>query len=117
VPLCSKVKENEFVLSFSVVSKQTMSPSTVLVSLVLVVLLPVVFAQLELVNSWKYLNFDFRTEAERTNYNTKQYFKNCTIAGIKLDSSGNIYVSIPRWRANVPVTLAKVNNETNTLEV
>ncbi|KAL0479402.1 hypothetical protein AKO1_007595 [Acrasis kona] len=70
----------------------------------------IVHSQLELVNSWKYLDFNFKSEQDRTKYINQQHYKNCFIAGIKLDSKGDIYVSVPRWKPNVPATLAKISN-------
>lgn len=40
--------------------------------------------------------------------------ENCMPAGIKLDKSGNIFVSFPRWKDNVIATLTKFENNTFT---
>jgi hypothetical protein len=99
----------------TIVSPQNMNRTLAVTTLL--ALLHVVFSQLELVHSWSQLDFDFRTEAERNVYLQNAHYESCVIAGIKLDSKGNIYVSIPRWRPNVPVTLAMVNNNTKQLMV
>ncbi|KAL0483803.1 hypothetical protein AKO1_014036 [Acrasis kona] len=87
--------------------------------LVLLILVQFICAQkynIETVHSWKHLDFDFRTDTERDAYIKNQHYKNCAISGVKVDSNGDIYVSIPRVKSNVPVTLAKIANGTQILE-
>lgn len=63
----------------------------------------------ETVASMVRIEFNFPTEQQEQEYINSKHYRNCTIAGIKLDSKNNIYVSLPRWKQNCPVTLAKFN--------
>jgi len=53
-----------------------------------------------------YVNYDFKTDQERDDYLNNKRYVNCTISGIKVASDGSIFVSVPRWRENVPATFA-----------
>lgn len=53
-----------------------------------------------------YVKYDFKTEQEREDYINNRHYVNCTISGVKVASDGTIFVSLPRWRENVPATFA-----------
>jgi len=62
--------------------------------------------KLEQLVGLSYVNYRFDTDQERQDYINNQHYKNCSISGIKVASDGTIFVSVPRWRENVPATLA-----------
>lgn len=45
---------------------------------------------------------------ERENYFRLKYYRNVLITGTKVDSQGNYFVSLPRWKSHVPATLALI---------
>jgi sugar lactone lactonase YvrE len=53
-----------------------------------------------------YVNYEFKTDQQREDYINNKRYVNCTISGIKIASDGTIFVSVPRWRENVPATFA-----------
>jgi hypothetical protein len=56
------------------------------------------------------INFTFQSISDAETYFNEEHYKSCMIAGVKLDMNGEIYVTIPRWKDNVPATLNKVIN-------
>jgi hypothetical protein len=66
----------------------------------------------EVLNSFRWLNFTFENSKDYQNYISKKIYEHCPLAGIKLDKSGNIYVSSPRWVSkDCPATLMKLNKK------
>ena len=61
-----------------------------------------------------YVNYRFNTDQEREDYFSNNHYVNCSISGIKLSSDGTIFVSVPRWRENVPATLAVLDLSSKT---
>ena len=62
----------------------------------------------ELKFGFKYLNFNFRTKEEKETYMNKREYENCMLAGVKVNSKGTYFVSVPRWKPDVPSTLNKL---------
>ena len=58
-----------------------------------------------LVAGFPWLNFTFPTSQQASDYVTNQDFSCCMLAGIKVNSKGLYFVSVPRWKPNVPATL------------
>jgi sugar lactone lactonase YvrE len=71
---------------------------------------------IQTVASFNRIEFNFPSPQLEQEYIQNKHYINCTIAGIKLDSRNNIYVSIPRWKHNVPITLARLNTTTNKFD-
>ncbi|CAM9318358.1 unnamed protein product [Ectocarpus fasciculatus] len=65
---------------------------------------PTVFAQ------WSSLNYSWDATHTYQGYIDSEKFIviNNALAGIKVDSSQNVYVTVPRWREGVPATLNKL---------
>jgi len=60
----------------------------------------------ELVAEFPFLNFTFPSSLDAENYVNLGYYKNSMPAGIKLSSTGDIYISVPRWKgSSVPATV------------
>jgi sugar lactone lactonase YvrE len=75
-------------------------------SILLLACFSIVLARLglkELV-SMPYIKYSFNTDQEKEDYINNRHYVNCTIAGIKVASDGTIFVTVPRWRENVPAT-------------
>lgn len=66
----------------------------------------------EFLYSFKFLNYSFETPEQYKNYMDHKHFMNCTIAGIKVAKDESIFLSIPRWKDNVPATFVKLNPKT-----
>lgn len=62
----------------------------------------------EILFQWDHLNWDFKDDAMKIAFYNYQYFKGAMPAGFKTDSSGNYYLSVPRWNKGIPATLNKV---------
>jgi sugar lactone lactonase YvrE len=62
-----------------------------------------------------YVNYRFNTDQERQDYINNQHYHNCSISGIKVASDGTIFVSVPRWKENVPATLAVLDLSDTTV--
>eukprot|EP00761_Pharyngomonas_kirbyi_P001772 gb/GECH01001776.1/.p1 GENE.gb/GECH01001776.1/~~gb/GECH01001776.1/.p1 ORF type:complete len:494 (+),score=69.06 gb/GECH01001776.1/:1-1482(+) len=62
--------------------------------------------ELQLVHEWKHVMFNFPNNSMQSQYINEKHYRNVAIAGVKLDSSGHTYVSLPRWKPHVPATLA-----------
>jgi hypothetical protein len=67
--------------------------------------------EIELVHKFKKIEVEFPSPDIELNF--KNYSENMVIAGIKFDPNNNMIVSIPRWKPNIPITLAIYNNITN----
>ena len=63
----------------------------------------------ELLYGFKYLNFTFSDPVDAAAYD----YSNCMLAGIKVNSKGDFFVSVPRWNLGVPATLSKLVNTTD----
>eukprot|EP00753_Platysulcus_tardus_P018324 PLAT6824.1.p1 GENE.PLAT6824.1~~PLAT6824.1.p1 ORF type:complete len:501 (-),score=142.37 PLAT6824.1:56-1498(-) len=57
--------------------------------------------------SWKNLDWNFRTHAERQHFLDSRLYENAMPAGVKVWHS-TIFVSVPRWNPGVPATLNKL---------
>jgi sugar lactone lactonase YvrE len=77
-------------------------------AITLVSLYSFVLAELKLeeLASMPYVNYRFNTDQERQDYINNKHYQNCTITGVKVASDGTIFLSVPRWKENVPATLA-----------
>ena len=65
---------------------------------------------------FKFVNYNFQTPEEEETYIANKEYENCMIAGVKVNSVGNYFVSVPRWTAsNIPATLNKVIPPKNDL--
>ena len=64
--------------------------------------------EVELLHKFTWLNFTFETKDEYNQYFKNKHYEDCTLAGIKMNSKGEIFVSVPRWKSNVPATLNKI---------
>lgn len=65
----------------------------------------------EIVHQWSFLNFTWRTDAEYSSWWKAGGYKDCMLAGIKVSSEIEYFVSVPRWRANVPATLNRLASD------
>jgi len=76
-----------------------------------------VLAEFKLVElaSLPYVNYKFNTDQDREDYINNKHYQNCTITGVKVTSDGTIFVSVPRWKENVPATLAVLDLSNTTL--
>ena len=63
----------------------------------------------ELLYGFKYLNFTFTDPADANAYD----YTACMLGGIKVNSRGDFFVSVPRWKAGVPATLSKLVKTTD----
>lgn len=72
---------------------------------------PVLFSE------WVMLNYTWDSSHTYSQYSQNgQYIpENCLLCGINVDITGDIYVTVPRWREGVPGTLNKLDQETLTL--
>jgi hypothetical protein len=62
----------------------------------------------QILHQFNQIEFDFPADSKlRQLYDTKNH----AIAGVKVDSEGTIYVSLPRWKPNVVATLATVTRD------
>eukprot|EP01121_Diplochlamys_sp_Union-15-3_P011318 TRINITY_DN3265_c0_g1_i1.p1 TRINITY_DN3265_c0_g1~~TRINITY_DN3265_c0_g1_i1.p1 ORF type:complete len:400 (+),score=79.49 TRINITY_DN3265_c0_g1_i1:17-1216(+) len=77
-------------------------------------LIILVSANPTLLAEWVYLDYDWQTPEQRSQYiiNGKYIIENNVMAGIKL-YKGEIYVTVPRWREGVPSTLNKLITKNN----
>lgn len=66
----------------------------------------------EILHSFKFLNYSFDKPEQYQKYISNKHYMNCTIAGIKVDQNENIFLSIPRWKENVPATFVRLNTTT-----
>eukprot|EP01105_Mastigella_eilhardi_P025454 TRINITY_DN6926_c0_g1_i2.p1 TRINITY_DN6926_c0_g1~~TRINITY_DN6926_c0_g1_i2.p1 ORF type:complete len:401 (+),score=119.00 TRINITY_DN6926_c0_g1_i2:116-1318(+) len=58
---------------------------------------------------WSAVDFaDWPSEAAHAAWLGAGSYKDCMPAGVKVSHSGTVYVSMPRWRGDVPATLAVV---------
>lgn len=66
---------------------------------------------------WVVLNYTWDNDHTYQNYISTQKFipENCLLAGINVDITGDIYLTVPRWRNGIPATLNKLDIGTNTL--
>lgn len=66
---------------------------------------------------WAALNYTWDAAHTYDSYVSSDKFivENCLLAGINVDINGDIYVTVPRWRAGVPATLNKIDMATKTL--
>lgn len=60
-----------------------------------------------------FVNYTFNTAEEKNYYIDNKHYVNCTIAGIKVSSNGKVFLSIPRWKENVPATFAVLDLYSN----
>lgn len=58
-----------------------------------------------LVAGFPWLNFTFPSLQQASDYVTNELFTCCMLAGVKVNSQGKYFVSVPRWKPNVPATL------------
>jgi sugar lactone lactonase YvrE len=65
-----------------------------------------------LLHGFKFLNFTFESAADAESYITNRNYTNCLLAGIKMNSKGTTFVSVPRWKDNVPATLSTLDEST-----
>lgn len=65
----------------------------------------------EVYAEWTMLNYTWDAEHTYSNYSQTGKFipQNCAMAGINVDKTGDIYVTVPRWRQGVPATLNKLH--------
>ena len=65
-------------------------------------------AQVEprLLAGFRYVNFTFQDAASAQEYIDNKYYENVMPAGVKVGPTGDVFVSFPRWKPNVPATLA-----------
>jgi hypothetical protein len=63
------------------------------------------------------LNYTWDASHLYSDYLSSQKFipENNLLAGINVDSNGDIYLTVPRWRNGIPATLNKFNQEAQTL--
>lgn len=62
----------------------------------------------ELLYGFQWLNFTFESSSDAEYYEGNKTYEYCIPKGIKADSKGNIYISIPRNSSTVPATLTKI---------
>lgn len=62
----------------------------------------------EILFHWAHLNWVFASEADRKEFEEKEYWKGAMPAGFKVDSRGNYYLSVPRWSPGIPATVNRV---------
>eukprot|EP01080_Neovahlkampfia_damariscottae_P003781 gene3781-6942_t len=75
------------------------------------------YCKLEVLHSFRWLNFTFEKQEDYKKYVSNKIYENCPLAGVKLDSKGNIYTSSPRWLSKeCPATLMKLNTKSNLFE-
>lgn len=67
----------------------------------------------ELLQGFDYLNFTFESSPDPEAFMKNYTYSNCLLAGIKMNSTGSIFVSVPRWKENVPATLSTLDFETS----
>jgi hypothetical protein len=64
------------------------------------------FGEPQLVASFPFMNYTFRSQAETDAYFTSGAYRDVMPAGIKVSLTGDIYISVPRWMgATVPGTV------------
>lgn len=67
-----------------------------------------------LVVGFPFLNFTFPSAEMYAEYMSSRSYENALLAGVRVSPvNGDIYVSVPRWRAGVPATLARLVNAGN----
>lgn len=66
---------------------------------------------------WIKLNYTWDATHTYDEYIRENKFipENCLLAGINVDETGTIYLTVPRWRNGVPATLNKWDKALNTL--
>jgi hypothetical protein len=62
----------------------------------------------EILFHWSRLNWLFEDEEMKAEFYEKEYWKGAMPAGVKIDRSGNFYVSVPRWAPGIPATVNKI---------
>lgn len=62
----------------------------------------------EIFKKLDWVNFTFDTSQEYDNYTNSKGYELCSPSGIKINSKGEKFVSIPRWKGNTPATLTKL---------
>ncbi|OMJ89534.1 hypothetical protein SteCoe_8339 [Stentor coeruleus] len=55
-----------------------------------------------------WVNFTFNSVDDYNTYLSSEEYKLCSPSGIKINSKGDKFVSIPRWKGNTPATLTKL---------
>ncbi|CAG9314426.1 unnamed protein product [Blepharisma stoltei] len=77
--------------------------------LIILVLVPLVFGRTEdILYQFNWLNFTFDDPADAESYVNNQLYTCCMPAGIKMNSQGDIFISVPRWKENVVATLNQI---------
>ena len=68
-----------------------------------------------LVAGFPWLNFTFPDAASYQAYFNNAEYTCCMLAGIKVNSKGRYFVSVPRWAPNVPATLSTLVNQSGQM--
>lgn len=62
----------------------------------------------EVVYQFSHVNYTFEMYEDTRNYYDNEYYKNVLLAGVKVQSELEMYVSMPRWKPHVPATFGKI---------
>ncbi|MGF7031636.1 sugar lactone lactonase YvrE [Paenibacillus mucilaginosus] len=65
-------------------------------------------APFEMVYHWNRLDWNFNDPAMKQEFESKQYWKTAIPAGVKVDSQGRYYVSVPRWYPGIPASMNRI---------